>query len=62
MQAMENAMIRLDREGAFGTGEARNKMVVLVEVMPPDWTNTERAKRMNPPEALIEWLAEFDNS
>lgn len=62
MQAMENAMIRLDREGVFGTGEARNKMVVLVEVMPPDWTNTARAKRMNPPEALVEWLAEYDNS
>lgn len=28
------------------------------EVMPPDYTNTERALRLNPPSALTGWLAE----
>tara|TARA_R100000988_G_scaffold7577_1_gene4444 strand:- start:373 stop:525 length:153 start_codon:yes stop_codon:yes gene_type:complete len=28
------------------------------EVMPPDPTNTERARRLNPPAALTRWLEE----
>jgi hypothetical protein len=58
LDAMEAAMALLDREGVFGTGAARLRTVVLVEVMPPDFTNTERAMRLNPPEALKEWLQE----
>jgi predicted Zn-dependent protease len=56
--AMEAAMASLDKEGMFGAGAQRLKTVVLVEVMPPDRTNTERAKRLNPPEALRLWLQE----
>jgi hypothetical protein len=56
--AMEAAMARLDSEGLFGVGDARNKTVILVEVMPPDHANTERALRLNPPEALTEWMVE----
>jgi hypothetical protein len=55
---MEAAMAQLDREGLFGTGRARLDVVINVEVMPPDWTNTVRAKRLNPPGALHEWLDE----
>jgi hypothetical protein len=58
LEAMEAAMRRLDEEGVFGSGTQRERVLINVEVMPPDWTNTERAKRLNPPEALRDWLAE----
>lgn len=59
LNAMETAMARLDAKGLFGTGAERLKKVVLVETMPPDYSNTLRAKRLNPPEALTTWLAEI---
>ena len=55
---MENAMSRLDEEGLFGEGEKRLGVVVNAEVMPPDYTNTIRAKRLNPLPALTTWLEE----
>jgi len=58
LRAMETALSRLDLKGTFGVGEERLRMVVNVEVMPPDFTNTERAKRLNPPEAIRTWLEE----
>jgi hypothetical protein len=58
VDAMEQAMARVDRAGLFGTGLKRMGIVVNVEVMPPDYSNTERAMRLNPPEALIQWLPE----
>jgi hypothetical protein len=58
LRAMERALARLDAEGAFGTGAARLRLVINAEVMPPDYTNTERALRLNPAGALQEWLAE----
>jgi len=62
LDAMEFAMTKLDREGMFGLGEDRNRIVVLVEVMPPDASNTERAIRLNPPGALVEWLADVSEA
>jgi hypothetical protein len=56
LSAMEEAMARVDQSGLFGKGEQRARIVVNVEVMPPDHTNTERALRLNPPEALTVWL------
>ncbi len=56
--AMETAMKNLDEKGLFGQGEEQNNIVVLVETMPPSYENTERAYRLNPPEALTEWLEE----
>ena len=50
-------MKRLDNKGLFGEGEKRKNIVINVEVMPPDYTNTERALRLNPSESLTEWLA-----
>src|SRR5262249_27796322 len=41
----EAVMRRLDLEGIFGTGRARERIFVGAEVMPPDSTNTERARR-----------------
>jgi hypothetical protein len=58
LRAMECAMARLDSEGTFGTGRMRCQTVINVEVMPPDSSNTDRALRLNPKEALQEWLAE----
>jgi hypothetical protein len=58
LRAMEAAVARLDRRGLFGVGDDRLKIIVNVEVMPPDYTNTARAKRLNPPEAIRTWLEE----
>ncbi len=59
-EAMEAAIKRLDKEGMFAVNQKRNDVVVLVEVMPPDYTNTERAYRMNHvnSEIFSEWLEE----
>ncbi len=59
-EAMEAAMKRLDQEGIFQLNQERDEVVVLVEVMPPDYTNTERAYRMNYANSKIysEWLEE----
>lgn len=58
MDCMEKIMADLDREGIFGSGEKRKHMVILAEVMPPDYTNTERALRLNSRATLKEWLEE----
>jgi len=58
IRAMETAMATLNAEGLFGTPPERNRIVINVEVMPPDYTNTERARRLNPPEAIAVWLEE----
>jgi hypothetical protein len=65
LRAMESALSKLDRQRLFDSGDNRLRIVVNVEVMPPDFTNTLRAKRLNPPEALRTWLeeaAESENS
>lgn len=58
IEAMEIAMKELDRQGIFGNGEDRDKVVINVEVMPPDYSNTQRAIRLNSTNALSEWLLE----
>jgi hypothetical protein len=58
LRAMEAAMRRLDEDGLFGVGRERDGLVINVEVMPPDYTNTERARRLNPPSALETWMHE----
>ncbi len=45
---MEKAMVRLDATSIFGKGNERESIYINVEVIPPDHTNTERAKRLNP--------------
>lgn len=59
-EAMEAAMKRLDQEGIFDVNQERDDVIVLVEVMPPDYTNTERAYRLNSDKSVIfcEWLEE----
>lgn len=59
INSMEKAMENLDKEGLFGKGNERLQIVINAEVMPPDYGNTERALRLNPKEALEEWLEEI---
>lgn len=58
ISVMENAMEELSKEGVFGQNEERDKIMINVEVVPPDETNTERAIRLNPKKAIEEWLKE----
>lgn len=58
LNSMEKVMSNLDKEGLFGTGSERLKVVVNAEIMPPEHSNTERALRLNPIEALKTWLDE----
>lgn len=58
MDSMEKVMSDLDKEGVFGSGEKRKNIVVAAEVMPPEYTNTERVLRLNSREKLKEWLEE----
>ncbi|AUI58947.1 hypothetical protein B1H26_22075 [Amycolatopsis sp. BJA-103] len=58
LRAMETALLRLADEGLFGVGEARADVLALVEVVPGDEENVDRASRLNPPgSALDAWLA-----
>lgn len=59
INAMERVMHNLDEMGMFGQDEERLGIVINAEFMPPDYTNTERALRLNPREALDEWIEEI---
>lgn len=55
---MEAVMSTLDEQGVFGMGARRKSMLVNAEVMPPDYTNTMRALRLNNKEDIRIWLKE----
>ena len=55
-------MAKVDAEGLFGAGRERLGIVVNAVVMPPDHSNVVRATRLNPKEALDEWLQEAAES
>lgn len=59
INSMEKVMHNLDMEGLFGSGDKRLGAVINAEFMPPDFTNTERALRLNPRAALDDWLEEI---
>ncbi|MFC2292702.1 DUF4303 domain-containing protein [Kingella oralis] len=58
INAMAEALRRCDQQGIFALNQPRAEIVINVELLPPDETNTLRAKRLNPPEALGQWLIE----
>ena len=58
INAMIEALRRCDQQGIFALNQPRAEIVINVELLPPDETNTLRAKRLNPPEALGQWLIE----
>ncbi|TMN88084.1 hypothetical protein CWB72_14055 [Pseudoalteromonas phenolica] len=55
---MEKALANLIDEGLFGSAADRDNIYINVEVMPPDYSNVERAKRLNSSFALRNWLEE----
>lgn len=57
LRAMESAMARVDSDGLFGTGDRRNTVVLLAEEV-GDPANSDRVRRLNPPEAAAAWLAD----
>lgn len=58
IEAMVLAMELLDKKGIFSLNQPRNNVYVNVEVMPPDYTNTLRALRLNKKDDILDWLNE----
>ena len=58
INSMECALHELDLDGVFGTEKVRDSIVINAEIVPPDAANTSRARRLNPPAALKDWLIE----
>jgi len=59
LASMESALHALDAEGLFGTGVAREQVLLLVTTMPPDETDAAFARRLNPVGPLLTaWLDE----
>ena len=56
LDTMERVMSELDRQGVFGSGQRRDDMLINAEVMPPDYSNTQRALRLNKEENIRGWL------
>lgn len=52
--SMIEAMKRLDNKGFFGTGEDREKVVINVEIAPPDGIEKENALFLNPKSDLLD--------
>ncbi|MBC9248442.1 DUF4303 domain-containing protein, partial [Paracoccus sp. 11-3] len=60
ISAMTKAMQALSAEGLFGDGQKRENLLLIVEVVPPDASNTERARLLNKAgsPALEAWIEE----
>ncbi len=60
LEVMVDAMASLDREGIFGSGMARQERLILVEIVPPEPSNTDRAIALNPSGGPLfrEWMEE----
>ncbi|MCR5609125.1 MAG: DUF4303 domain-containing protein [Lachnospiraceae bacterium] len=61
LNSMEEAMRNLDKKGFFDKNMDRTNVVVSVEIIPPEYSNTERTIRLNPREAIEEWLEEAES-
>lgn len=59
IDTMEKVLVDLDNQGLFGTGEVRKSIVINAEIMPPDYTNTLRALRLNDEANIKDWLEEI---
>ena len=53
-----DAMWRLDQKGIFGTGAARDQVVIAVELVPPARSNYTRTERLNKSGLIREFLEE----
>ncbi len=56
LDAMELAMRQLYENGLFG--DAQQNVFINAEIMPPENSNDERAKRLNPEAVFRNWYAE----
>lgn len=61
INSMEEAMMRLDQKGIFGTGDVREKVVIAVEIVPPTRSNYSRTERLNKCGLIREFLEENVN-
>jgi hypothetical protein len=61
LRVFENALVELDREGCFGTGKARHKVVLqiaFVDPSPAEWKlELKVIKRINPPESTSQFFS-----
>lgn len=62
LMAMVRAMSILDREGLFAQNQSRKNILINVELMPPDASNTQRALELNNPEDIEDYLQEAAES
>lgn len=53
--SMEEVMKILDSRGLFGMGKERSRLFINAEIMPPEASNFDRAKRLNPLDIYKEW-------
>ena len=58
LSLMERVMKTLDEEGMFGTSDNRKKIFINAEYMPPDVSNVERGRRLNPLDIFERWYKE----
>lgn len=59
IDTMEKVLMDLDKQGLFGVGDKRKGIVLNAEIMPPDYTNTLRALRLNDEGDIKDWLEEI---
>lgn len=57
--SMEEAMKRLDQSGMFGIGDERENVVINVEIAPPDYSEYNRALRLNAASSLLSEYLEY---
>ena len=62
IMAMVEAMSILDSEGLFAQNQSRKNILINVELMPPDASNTQRALELNNPEDIEDYLQEAAES
>ena len=61
INSMEEAMRRLDEKGLFGTGDEREGIVIMAEIIPPEASNNDRALRLNKNGLIEEYLEDNAN-
>lgn len=58
--SMEEVMRILDSTGVFGVGEKRYNVFINAEIMPPEDSNFERGKRLNPISTYEMWKKDWN--
>lgn len=62
LMVMVKAMSILDKEELFAQNQSRKNILINVELMPPDASNTQRALELNNPEDIEDYLQEAAES